>query len=79
MGDFDEQVFDFDDDELTPTQLNALRALIKTLKRTFPVKYLGGHTEFAKLRGDDRDCPGNVLMKEMPKLRAEFSLAPPPK
>ena len=79
MGDFDEQVLDVDD-ELTTKHLETLKGLIKTLKRQFAtIKYLGGHIEFAATLGQDRNCPGNLLMKEMDGLRKEFSLSAPAK
>lgn len=77
MGDYDEQWWD-DDDELTPRHIDELRGLITTLKKQFTgVKYLGGHTEFAAAQGDERTCPGNLLLGKMPGLRSEFSLAAP--
>jgi hypothetical protein len=79
LGDFDEQVWD-DDDDLTQKHLTTLRSLIKTLKRSFPtIKYLGGHKEFAAVLGDHRTCPGNLLLDKMGDLRSHFSLNAPEK
>ena len=75
MGDFDEQVLDLDDDDLTDSHLKCLKDLIKTLKRHFDIKTLGGHKEFFK-KGK-YSCPGNLIMDKMASLRTEFSLAAP--
>jgi hypothetical protein len=79
MGDFDEQWWD-DDDEPSPTQLNRLDSLIRTLRQAFPgTRYLGGHTEFATAQGDERSCPGSLLISRMEKLRKAFGFAAPSK
>jgi hypothetical protein len=46
-------------DEPTGVQVNALRALVKTLQRYFPVRMLGGHREYQVLANHEgRACPG---------------------
>jgi hypothetical protein len=79
MGDFDEQWYD-DDDALTKKHLETLKNLITTLKRNFgTIKYLGGHIEFAAAQGQERTCPGNLLLEKMEDLRSEFHLNAPAK
>jgi hypothetical protein len=78
MGDFDEQWYD-SDDELSPLQMTALRSLIGTLQRSFPLRYLGGHIEVAAATGVERTCPGNLLMQKMDELRKDFGLVKPAK
>lgn len=79
LGDYDEQWWDFDDG-LSKKHLGTLKLFIRTLKRYFGnIKYLGGHLEFAEAQGDERTCPGNLLMKVMDSLRVEFSLDAPSK
>ncbi len=72
MGDYDEQWWD-PDDALTESHLKNLRALVRTLKRFFPLTTLGGHKEY--LAG--YTCPGNLLMAKMEGLRKTFQLAAP--
>ena len=79
MGDFDEQWYDFDDD-LSAKHLQTLGSLITTLKKQFGnMKYLGGHIEFAAAQGQERTCPGNLLMGRMNGLRSDFGLNAPTK
>lgn len=78
MGDYDEQWWDFDDD-LTKAHLQKLKDVIATLKKHFTgMKYLGGHLEFATAQGDERTCPGNLLIAELDGLRAGAGLSKPP-
>ena len=79
MGDYDEQWWDFDD-TLSQTHIEKMKELVKTLRRSFTgIKYFGGHLEFAKAHGDERTCPGNLLMAKMDELRNEFGLNAPQK
>ena len=56
----------------------AYRIGITTLKQNFPsIKYLGGHIEFAAAQGDERTCPGNILIAELDGLRKETNLNAP--
>ncbi|MEN9864526.1 MAG: hypothetical protein RL748_116, partial [Pseudomonadota bacterium] len=78
LGDYDQQWWDFDDDVLDKSHLQKLKSLITTLKLNFPtIKYLGGHIEFAAAHGDERTCPGNILIAELDGLRKECNLNAP--
>ena len=80
MGDYDQQFWDFDDDDLSLAHLQKLKDFIKTLTKNFlKIKYLGGHLEFAEAQGDERTCPGNLLIAELDGLRKEFALNAPTK
>jgi hypothetical protein len=59
-------------------QLNhTTEILVKTLIKTFNIKSLGGHREFAKTHGTSRACPGvhGLIVADM--LRKKFGLLPP--
>lgn len=72
MGDYDEQWWD-PDDALTEAHVKELRALVRTLKRFFPLNILGGHKEYLK----GYTCPGNLLMAKMDGLREALGLTAP--
>ncbi len=74
MGDYDHQWWDFDD-TLQKKHVSTLKALIKTLKKFFPLKKLGGHKEFLPNQG--YTCPGSELMNIMNQLRKDMSLNAP--
>ncbi|MCP5420932.1 MAG: N-acetylmuramoyl-L-alanine amidase [Gammaproteobacteria bacterium] len=73
MGDFEHQVWDFDDDP-TAAQLAAAEALINTLKTAFPtVTKLGGHRDYKV----GTECPGGELYKKLPGMRTHTQLGGP--
>jgi hypothetical protein len=74
MGDFDDQVWDFDD-TLSSSHLAKLQLMITVLKQYFPIAYLGGHKEY--LPGKGYSCPGNQLIAVMGKLRKNNGLQSP--
>ncbi|NML35249.1 N-acetylmuramoyl-L-alanine amidase [Paraburkholderia antibiotica] len=63
------------------TQINALSALIATLKEYFNVTALGGHREYQLLApgNEGRACPGRYGMVIVEEMRAKFQLTPPSK
>ncbi|MDX1605387.1 MAG: N-acetylmuramoyl-L-alanine amidase [Candidatus Competibacterales bacterium] len=75
MGDYDHQLLDWNDDTLSQKHLLKLKELIKTLKKHFPLKKLGGHKEY--LPNSGYTCPGGELMKVMGQLRKDLSLNVP--
>ena len=74
MGDYDHQWWDLDD-TLLKKHIATLKDIIKTLKKTFCLKTLGGHKEF--LPAQNYRCPGSELMQIMNSLRKELSLNAP--
>ncbi|TWU58972.1 N-acetylmuramoyl-L-alanine amidase [Rubripirellula tenax] len=75
MGDYDEQILDLDDDDLTQTHVNKLKSLCETLKGHFPIQKFGGHQEF--MAAGATQCPGNLIMDKIPSLRTELGLQSP--
>jgi hypothetical protein len=74
MGDFEHQAWDFDDDDLTPAQLTAAEALIRTLKAELgTVSKLGGHRDYKPTT----ECPGNALYPRLGALRTATGLGGP--
>jgi N-acetyl-anhydromuramyl-L-alanine amidase AmpD len=70
MGDFDQQLWDSDDDP-TPSQLSAVESFVKTLKGAFStMTKLAGHRDYKA--GTER--PGGELYKLIPSLRAKTTL-----
>jgi hypothetical protein len=68
---------DFIYDKPTSVQVDAARKLSKALKALFPLKDLGGHTEYAVKLGDDRSCPGAFGLQIAAQLRQELGLSAP--
>ncbi|EPX59055.1 putative N-acetylmuramoyl-L-alanine amidase [Cystobacter fuscus DSM 2262] len=74
MGDFDHNWWDFDDDDLSKTQLDAASKLILTLKTEFPtLRLLGGHRDYKKTT----ECPGEVMYKHLKAFRSALKLGGP--
>jgi hypothetical protein len=72
--------FDVFHDEPTGVPVNALRALVKTLQRYFPVRMLGGHREYQVLANHEgRACLGAHGMSLVTMLRQECGLDVPRK
>ncbi len=72
MGDFEHQIWDFDDDP-TAAQLNSAVALIDTLKSHFKLDKLGGHKDYKA----GTECPGGELYGKIPDLRKRTGLGGP--
>ncbi len=71
-GDFDHQIWDFDDD-VENEQIVLLTKLIESLVALFPITKLIGHSDvLGKEIGDG--CPGKELYKFIPSLRTQFNL-----
>jgi len=64
-------------DKPTSAQVEAARKLSRVLKAVFPLKDLGGHTEYAMKLGDDRSCPGTFGLQIAAQLRQEIGLSEP--
>jgi hypothetical protein len=77
-GDFEEQFWDFDD-KPTEKQIQAVTALVDTLKRHFPLKRLIGHKDIPNLNPNKKqtDCPGNALYDKLNTIRSSTGLAGP--
>ncbi|WP_410743065.1 hypothetical protein, partial [Citrobacter freundii] len=54
-------------------------ALVKTLIKSFPIKQLGGHREFASLNALGRACPGTYGLQIAANLRKKYKLESPQK
>lgn len=71
-GDFDHQIWDFDD-SVENKQIVLLTKLIESLVTKFPITKLIGHSDvLGKEIGDG--CPGKELYKFIPSLRSQFNL-----
>lgn len=70
-------------DHAMPTkgQIDALSALIATLKEFFNIAALGGHREYQLLApgNEGRACPGKYGMQVVKEMRAKFGLGAPSK
>jgi len=86
LGDFEPQLFDLDDDEISENQLAGTVRLIKALKDLFPtLTFLGGHRDFLQtnsLWGEIKDyfrgkCPGELLYSKLNDLRISTLLSKP--
>lgn len=71
----------FDHSLPTKAQIDALSALIATLKEFFNIAALGGHREYQLLAPgkEGRACPGKYGMQVVEEMRAKFGLAAPSK
>lgn len=71
----------FDHSMPTKAQVDALSALIATLKDFFNVTALGGHREYQLLAtgNEGRACPGKYGMQVVEEMRAKFGLRAPSK
>jgi hypothetical protein len=71
----------FDHAMPTREQIDALSALIATLKEFFNIAALGGHREYQLLApgNEGRACPGKYGMQVVEVMRAKFGLAVPSK
>ena len=71
----------FDHAVPTKVQLDALSALISTLKEFFNITALGGHREYQLLApgNEGRACPGKHGMRVVEEMRAKFGFKPPSK
>lgn len=65
----------------TKIQIEALSALIETLKEFFNIAALGGHREYQALApgNDGRACPGKYGMQVVAEMRIKFDLKAPSK
>ncbi len=65
----------------TKAQIDALSALIGTLKEFFNITALGGHREYQLLApgNEGRACPGKYGMQVVEEMRAKFGLGAPSK
>ncbi|HEY4801594.1 MAG TPA: N-acetylmuramoyl-L-alanine amidase [Paraburkholderia sp.] len=65
----------------TKAQIDALSALISTLKEFFNISALGGHREYQLLApgNEGRACPGKYGMQVVDEMRAKFGLRAPSK
>jgi hypothetical protein len=65
----------------TKNQIDALSALIATLKEFFNVTALGGHREYQLLApgNEGRACPGKYGMQVVKEMRSKFGLRAPSK
>jgi hypothetical protein len=65
LGDFEHDIFDFDDDP-TPAQITSANLLATTLAKEFPtIKRLVGHRDIKP----DTECPGGELHKRLVDIR----------
>jgi len=71
----------FDHAMPTKAQIDALSALIATLKEFFNITALGGHREYQLLApgNEGRACPGEYGMQVVEEMRAKFVLRAPSK
>jgi len=71
----------FDHAMPTKTQIEALSALVETLKEFFNITALGGHREYQALApgNEGRACPGKYGMQVVAEMRAKFGLKAPSK
>ncbi|SEA32684.1 peptidoglycan recognition protein family protein [Paraburkholderia sartisoli] len=71
----------FDHAMPTQAQIDALSALIATLKEFFDITAVGGHREYQRLapNHEGRACPGKYGMQIVKDMRARFSLGAPSK
>lgn len=71
----------FDHAMPTRAQIDALSALIATLKEFFNVVALGGHREYQRLApgNEGRACPGKYGMQVVEEMRTKFRLRAPSK
>ncbi|HAT7539949.1 TPA: N-acetylmuramoyl-L-alanine amidase [Citrobacter freundii] len=63
----------------TDNQKKTIDALVKTLIKSFPIKQLGGHREFASLNALGRACPGTYGLQIAANLRKKYKLESPQK
>jgi hypothetical protein len=65
----------------TKAQIDALSALISTLKEFFNITALGGHREYQLLApgNEGRACPGKHGMQVVEEMRAKFAFKAPSK
>jgi hypothetical protein len=65
----------------TKEQINALSALVTTLKEYFNIATLGGHREYQLLApgNEGRACPGKYGMQVVEEMRSRFGLRAPSK
>ncbi len=73
IGDYEHQIWDFDDHEISVPQMNAAVRLINALTQLFPLLELGGHKDWKSTT----ECPGAVLYAQLPELRRRTGLGPP--
>jgi N-acetylmuramoyl-L-alanine amidase len=71
----------FDHAMPTKEQINALSALVTTLKEYFNIATLGGHREYQLLApgNEGRACPGKYGMQVVEEMRSRFGLRAPSK
>ena len=71
----------FDHSMPTQSQIDALSALISTLKEFFNITALGGHREYQLLApgSEGRACPGKYGMQVVEEMRMKFRLQAPSK
>ncbi len=71
----------FDHAMPTKAQIDALSALISTLKEFFSITALGGHREYQLLApgNEGRACPGKRGMQVVEEMRAKFGFKAPSK
>lgn len=69
--------FDVTHDTVTRPQEEATMALVEALASVFAIKTLGGHREFANVRGDRRACPGAHGLALADRLRRTLGFATP--
>lgn len=71
----------FDHAMPTKAQIDALSALIETLKEFFNITALGGHREYQLLAPghEGRACPGKYGMQVVEEMRAKFGFGAPSK
>jgi hypothetical protein len=65
------------EDTLAAQQLSALGSLITTLQDFFDLTRLGGHREFGAALGDERSCPGDLVIAQLDGLRKQHGLIAP--
>jgi hypothetical protein len=65
------------EDKVPDPQLKSLTDLIQTLRRYFDITTLGGHREFAARLGDERSCPGDIVLSLIQNLRTRYGLSAP--
>jgi|GEM_PF-3180937 len=77
IGDFEPQIYDFNDDIPSPAQIYSLYFLISLLKNYFHIYELGGHKDWAIKDKKDCTCPGKILYELLPEIRNKHDLKNP--
>jgi N-acetyl-anhydromuramyl-L-alanine amidase AmpD len=76
QGDFEHETFDFNDDDVTTKQLQALEDLVVALRGKYGINKLIMHRE-VKRKGKATVCPGSHLVPHVEALRKKIGISGP--